>query len=90
MSCRILELEMTPRPLPCPRQPAFVPPRSSSSPFSHPLAPLTPLPELDAPFLTVEQQISYLLRHVYELEEELAHVRSLLFFLPPPPPPPSA
>ncbi|KAJ0556069.1 hypothetical protein HanIR_Chr07g0309451 [Helianthus annuus] len=91
MSRRILELEMTPRPLPCPYQPAFVPPHSSPSPFSHPPAPLTPFPEFDARFLTVEQQISYLLCHVYELEEELAHVCSLLFFPPPPPlPPPSA
>uniref|UniRef100_A0A251U2A0 Uncharacterized protein n=1 Tax=Helianthus annuus TaxID=4232 RepID=A0A251U2A0_HELAN len=80
MSRRILELEMTPRPLPCPCQPAFVPPHSSPSPFSHPPAPLTPFPEFDARFLTVEQQISYLLRHVYELEEELAHVRNFLFF----------
>ncbi|XP_022035941.1 proline-, glutamic acid- and leucine-rich protein 1-like [Helianthus annuus] len=88
MSRRILELEMTLRPLPCPCQPAFVPPRSSPSPFLHPPAPLTPFPEFDARFLIVEQQISYLLRHVYELEEELAHVRSLLFFPPPPPPPP--
>ncbi|XP_021991653.1 predicted GPI-anchored protein 58 [Helianthus annuus] len=88
MSRRILELEMTPRPLPCPCQPAFVPPRSSPSPFSHPPAPLTPFQEFDARFLTVKQQISYLLRHVYELEGELAHVRNLLFFPPPPPPPP--
>ncbi|XP_022030714.1 BCL-6 corepressor-like protein 1 [Helianthus annuus] len=80
----MLELEMTPRPLPYPCQSAFVPPRSSPSPFSHPPAPLTPFPEFDTSFLTVEQQISYLLRHVYQLEEELAHVRNL-FFVPPPP-----
>ncbi|XP_021990965.1 autism susceptibility gene 2 protein homolog [Helianthus annuus] len=55
MSRRILELEMTQRPLPCPCQPAFVPPRSSPSPFSHPPAPLTPFPEFDTLFLTVEQ-----------------------------------
>ncbi|XP_022020244.1 lysine-rich arabinogalactan protein 19-like [Helianthus annuus] len=71
-------------------EPAFVLPRSSPSPFSHPPAPLTPFPEFDTRFLTVEQQISYLLRHVYQLEEELAHVRSLLFVPPPPPPPPLA
>ncbi|MFS7980035.1 hypothetical protein Hanom_Chr10g00934671 [Helianthus anomalus] len=90
MSRRILKLEETPRPLPCPYQPAFVPPRSSPSPFSHPPAPLTPFPEFDARFLTVGQQISYLMRRVYELEEELAHMRNLLFFHPPPPPPSSA
>ncbi|XP_022031181.1 proline-rich protein 36-like [Helianthus annuus] len=83
MSRRILELEMTPRPLPCPCQPTFVPPRSSPSPLSHPPAPLTPFPEFDTRFLTVEQQISYLLRHVYQLEEELAHVHGLLFVPPP-------
>ncbi|XP_021986338.1 vegetative cell wall protein gp1-like [Helianthus annuus] len=47
MSHRILELEMTPRPFPCPCQPSFVPPRSSLSPFSHPPAPLTPFPKFD-------------------------------------------
>ncbi|MFS7941047.1 hypothetical protein Hanom_Chr05g00471581 [Helianthus anomalus] len=50
MSRRILELEMTLRPLPCPCQPAFVPPRSSLSPFSHPPVPLTPFPEFDTRF----------------------------------------
>ncbi|XP_021996088.1 BCL-6 corepressor-like protein 1 [Helianthus annuus] len=89
LSLRVLELELTPRPPPCPCQSTFVPPHSSPSPFAHPPAPLTPFPGFDARFLTVEQQISYLLRRVYELEEELAHVRSLLFS-PPPPPPPSA
>ncbi|XP_035835977.1 extensin-like [Helianthus annuus] len=54
MSRRILELEMTPRPLPCPCQPSFVPPRSSLSPFSHPPAPLTPFPKFDTLFLIVE------------------------------------
>ncbi|MFS7893723.1 hypothetical protein Hanom_Chr00s001055g01673301 [Helianthus anomalus] len=42
----------------------------------------------DARFLTIEQQIIYILRRVYELEEELAYVLSFLFFSPPPPPPP--
>ncbi|KAM0056369.1 hypothetical protein Hdeb2414_s0006g00217501 [Helianthus debilis subsp. tardiflorus] len=65
---------------------AFVPPYSSSSPFAGPPAAPAPFPGFDARFLTVEQQISYFLRHVYKLEEELTHVRSLLFFLPPPPP----
>ncbi|XP_021975516.1 36.4 kDa proline-rich protein [Helianthus annuus] len=74
MSHRVLELESIPRPLPCPCQPAFVPPRSSSSPFARPPVPLTPFPGC------------YLLRDVCKLEEELAHVLSLIF-LPPPPPP---
>ncbi|MFS7953371.1 hypothetical protein Hanom_Chr07g00617741 [Helianthus anomalus] len=53
MSRRILELEMTQRPLPCPCQPTFVPPRLSPSPFSHPPISLTPFPEFDTHFLTV-------------------------------------
>ncbi|MFS7903972.1 hypothetical protein Hanom_Chr01g00030411 [Helianthus anomalus] len=65
---------------------ASVPPHSSSSPFAHPPGALTPFPGFDAHFLTVKQHISYLLRRVYELEVELAHVRCLLFFPPPPPP----
>ncbi|MFS7920666.1 hypothetical protein Hanom_Chr03g00227521 [Helianthus anomalus] len=84
------ELEITPRPLPYPCQPSFIPPHSSPSPFSHPPAPLTPFPEFDTRFVTIEQQISYLLRHVYQPEEELAHVRSLLFVTPPPHSPPLA
>ncbi|XP_021991434.1 proline-rich receptor-like protein kinase PERK2 [Helianthus annuus] len=84
---RVLELELTPRPPPCPCQSTFVPPHLSSSPFAHPPAP-SHFPGVDARSLTIEQQISFLLRRVYEREEELAHVRSLLFS--PPPPPPSA
>ncbi|MFS7893725.1 hypothetical protein Hanom_Chr00s001056g01673321 [Helianthus anomalus] len=42
----------------------------------------------DARFLTIEQQIIYILRRVYELEEELTYVLSFLFFSPPPPPRP--
>ncbi|KAJ0616549.1 hypothetical protein HanRHA438_Chr02g0090231 [Helianthus annuus] len=87
LSHRVLELELTPRPPPCPCQSTFVPPHSSTSPFAHPPAALTPFPDFDARFLTIEQHISYLLHCVYELEEELADVRKLLFFPPPPPPP---
>ncbi|KAF5760133.1 hypothetical protein HanXRQr2_Chr16g0749731 [Helianthus annuus] len=86
MRRRVLELESIPRPLPCPCQSTFVPPHSSPPPFARPPAPLTPFPEFDARFLTIEQQVRYLLRHVHKLEEELAHVLSLIF-LPPPPPP---
>ncbi|XP_021996165.1 leucine-rich repeat extensin-like protein 3 [Helianthus annuus] len=77
---RVMELERIPRPPPCPCQ----------SPFVTPPAPLLPYPDFDVRFLTMEQQISYLLRTIHALEEELAHVRSLLFVPPPPPPPPSA
>ncbi|KAJ0442507.1 hypothetical protein HanIR_Chr16g0810121 [Helianthus annuus] len=77
---RVMELERIPHPPPCPCQ----------SPFATPPAPLLPYLDFDVRFLTMEQQISYLLRTVYALEEELAHVRSLLFVPPPPPPPPSA
>ncbi|XP_022041545.1 cell surface glycoprotein 1-like [Helianthus annuus] len=80
MSRRVLELEMIPRPPPC----------SCPSPFATPPSPILPYPDFDIRFLTMEQHISYLLRRVYDLEEELAHVRSLLFVPPPPPPPPSA
>ncbi|MFS8034770.1 hypothetical protein Hanom_Chr17g01585111 [Helianthus anomalus] len=75
---RVMELERTPRPPPC----------SCPSPFATPPAPLLPYPDFDVRFLTMEQQISYLVHHVYDLEEELAHVRSLLSVPPLPPPPP--
>ncbi|XP_022042163.1 proline-rich protein 36-like [Helianthus annuus] len=77
---RVMELERIPRPPPC----------TCPSPFATPPAPLLPYPDFDVRFLTMEQQISYLLRRVHALEEELAHVRGLLFVPPPPPPPPSA
>ncbi|KAJ0434915.1 hypothetical protein HanIR_Chr17g0887351 [Helianthus annuus] len=86
MSHRVSGLESIPRPLPCPCQHASVPPSSSLPPFARPPPPLTPFPEFDTRFLTVEQQVRYLLHHVHKLEEELAHVLSLIF-LPPPPPP---
>ncbi|XP_021991554.1 vegetative cell wall protein gp1-like [Helianthus annuus] len=79
MSRRVLELELTPRPLPCPCQPAFVPPHSSPSPFAHPPTPLTPFPGFDARLHTIEQQISYLLRRVHELEGELTRVLSCTY-----------
>ncbi|XP_035834183.1 uncharacterized protein LOC118482688 [Helianthus annuus] len=81
MLCRrVMDLERIPRPPPC----------TCPSPFAIPPAPLLPYPDFDVRFLTMEQQISYLLRIVHALEEELAHVRNLLFVPPPPPPPPSA
>ncbi|MFS7946650.1 hypothetical protein Hanom_Chr06g00538861 [Helianthus anomalus] len=89
LSRRVLELELTPpRPPPYPCQSTFVPPHSSSFPFAHPPAASAPFLGFDARSLTVGHQINFLLRRVYELEEELAHVCSFLFF--PPPPPPSA
>ncbi|MFS8003589.1 hypothetical protein Hanom_Chr13g01215711 [Helianthus anomalus] len=81
----VLELESIPRPLPCPCQHASVPPRSSLPPFARPPASLTPFPEFNARFLTVEQHVRYLLRRVHKLEEELTHVLSLIFIPPPPP-----
>ncbi|KAM0011847.1 hypothetical protein Hdeb2414_s0059g00760731 [Helianthus debilis subsp. tardiflorus] len=86
MNRRVAELESIPRPLSCPCQYASVPSSSSLPPFARPPAPLTRFPTFDARFLTVEQQVRYLLRHVHKLEKELAHVLSLIF-LPPPPPP---
>ncbi|MFS8002054.1 hypothetical protein Hanom_Chr13g01197621 [Helianthus anomalus] len=88
MSHRILELESIPRSLLCPCHSTSVPPHSSPPPFARPPAPLTPFPEIDARFHVAEQQIRYLLRRVHKLEEELAHVLSLIFPPPPPPPPP--
>ncbi|KAJ0468039.1 hypothetical protein HanIR_Chr14g0692021 [Helianthus annuus] len=86
VSRRVLELETIPCPLLCPYQSTSVPLHSSPPLFARPHAPLTPFPEFDARFLTVEQQVHHLLRHVHKLEEGLAHVLSLIF-LPPPPPP---
>ncbi|XP_021996125.1 proline-rich protein 36-like [Helianthus annuus] len=81
MLCRrVMELERIPRPPPCPCQ----------SPFVAPRPPLLPYPDFDVCFLTMEQQVSYLLRIVHALEEGLAHLRRLLFIPPPLPPPPSA
>ncbi|MFS7906049.1 hypothetical protein Hanom_Chr01g00054791 [Helianthus anomalus] len=90
LSRRVLELKLTPScPPPCPCHSTFVPPHSTP-PASFVLPPAAPAPfsGFDARFLPVEQQISYFIHRFYELEEELAHVRILLFF--PPPPPPSA
>ncbi|XP_021995742.1 uncharacterized protein LOC110892913 [Helianthus annuus] len=75
---RVMELERIPRPPPCPCQ----------SPFATPPATLLPYPDFDVRFLTMEQQVSYLLHIVHALEEDLAHLRRLLFVPPPPPPPP--
>ncbi|KAJ0600498.1 hypothetical protein HanIR_Chr03g0117281 [Helianthus annuus] len=78
MLCRrVMELERIPRPSPCHCQ----------SPFT---TPLLPYPDFDVRFLTMEQQIAYLLHIVHVPEEDLAHLRRLIFIPPPPPPPPSA
>ncbi|MFS7997805.1 hypothetical protein Hanom_Chr12g01146231 [Helianthus anomalus] len=86
----VLELELGEgaRRSPCPCHYASIPPHSSSASFVPPPAAPALILGFDARFLTVEQQISFFLRRVYELEEELAQVCSLLFF--PPPPLPSA
>ncbi|KAF5809806.1 hypothetical protein HanRHA438_Chr04g0171881 [Helianthus annuus] len=85
LSRRVLELEFDEgaRRSPFPFHPTFAPPPSSSASFvPRPTSP-TSISGFDVRFLTVEQQISFLIRRVHELEEELAHVRSLLFFPPP-------
>ncbi|MFS7948732.1 hypothetical protein Hanom_Chr06g00563351 [Helianthus anomalus] len=83
----VLELEFDEGAIrsPFPFHPTFVPPPSPSASFVPPPAASTTIPGFDAPFFTFEQQISYLIHRVHELEEELAHDRSLLFFPPPPP-----
>ncbi|XP_022032003.1 proline-rich protein 36-like [Helianthus annuus] len=80
LSRRVQELERIPHP----------PPWYCQSPFATPPAPLPLHPDSDVRFLTLEQQIAYLLRVVHALEEDWVHLRRLLFFPPPPPPPPSA
>ncbi|MFS7937475.1 hypothetical protein Hanom_Chr05g00428021 [Helianthus anomalus] len=75
LSRRVTKLERIPRPRSC----------TCQSPFVTPLAPLQFYPEFGARFLTMEQQIAYLLRVVHALEKDLAHLRRL-FFIPPPPP----
>ncbi|MFS7891882.1 hypothetical protein Hanom_Chr00s000410g01642941 [Helianthus anomalus] len=55
LSLRVLELDLTPRPPSCLCQYAFDPPHSLLSPFALSPVALTPFPEFDARFLTVEQ-----------------------------------
>ncbi|MFS7928838.1 hypothetical protein Hanom_Chr04g00325501 [Helianthus anomalus] len=78
LSRRVLELELTSFPSYLPSVPpfSFVPP-STAPTFTK---------GFDPYFLMAKQQINYLVRRVHELEEELAHLRSLIFFPPPPPP----
>ncbi|KAF5798012.1 hypothetical protein HanXRQr2_Chr07g0287691 [Helianthus annuus] len=91
LSRKVLELEFGEgaRRCPFPSYPPSVPPPSSLIPFVSPSAAPSTIGGFDARFLTAEQQISYLVCRVHELEDELAHLRSLIFF-PPPPPPPSS
>ncbi|MFS7947365.1 hypothetical protein Hanom_Chr06g00547451 [Helianthus anomalus] len=78
LSRRVVELELTPPYPPSVSPFTFVPPSATS----------TSTEGFDVRFLTVEQQISYLVCRIDELEEELTYIRSLIFI--PPPPPPSA
>ncbi|MFS7997148.1 hypothetical protein Hanom_Chr12g01138311 [Helianthus anomalus] len=78
LSRTVTELKRIQRPPSCTYQ----------SPFVTPPAPLQFYHELGARFLTIEQQIAYLMRVVHALEEDLVHLRRLLFIPPPPPPPP--
>ncbi|KAJ0831953.1 hypothetical protein HanPSC8_Chr15g0673131 [Helianthus annuus] len=79
LSRRIQELERAPRP-PCHCQ----------TPLAAPHAPFPSLPDSDIRFLPLDQQVAYLLCFAYALEEDLVHLRRLLFSHFPPPPPPSA
>ncbi|MFS7930369.1 hypothetical protein Hanom_Chr04g00343481 [Helianthus anomalus] len=62
----------------------YDPPHSSLSPFALSPAAITPFFGFDARFFTIKQHISYLLRRVYKLGEEHAHINSFLFFPSPP------
>ncbi|XP_021991519.1 leucine-rich repeat extensin-like protein 3 [Helianthus annuus] len=79
LSRRIQELERAPHP-PC----------HYRTPFAAPHAPFPSLSDSDIRFLPLDQQIAYLLRFAYALEEDLVHLRRLLFSHFPPPPLPSA
>ncbi|MFS8018890.1 hypothetical protein Hanom_Chr15g01397421 [Helianthus anomalus] len=79
LSRKVAELERVPRP----------PSGAGLSQFFVPPAPLFPYPDFEIRFLTMELQIACLLRIVHPLEEDLVHLRRLLF-IPPLPPPPSA
>ncbi|XP_021980380.1 SH3 domain-containing protein C23A1.17-like [Helianthus annuus] len=75
----VQELGRAPHP-PCPCQ-------------TSPTAPHTLFPsshDSDIRFLPLDQQVAYVLRFAYALEEDLVHLRRLLFSHFPPPPPPSA
>ncbi|KAJ0939754.1 hypothetical protein HanRHA438_Chr02g0064791 [Helianthus annuus] len=75
----VQELGRAPHP-PCPCQTLSTAPRT---PFasSH---------DSDIRFLPLDQQVAYVLRFAYALEEDLVQLRRLLFSRFPPPPPPSA
>ncbi|MFS7939159.1 hypothetical protein Hanom_Chr05g00448461 [Helianthus anomalus] len=62
------------------------PPPSSPPPLASPPPPHMMADGLAARVLILEQQVSFLLRRVYELEDEAAHLRSLAFPTPPPSP----
>ncbi|MFS7984063.1 hypothetical protein Hanom_Chr11g00982151 [Helianthus anomalus] len=87
---RVLELDCEAaarQPPPPSYPPPVTPPPPSFPPHVFPSSASVPIERFDARFLTAEQQISFLVRRVHELEDELAHLRSLIFFPPPPPPP---
>ncbi|MFS8007037.1 hypothetical protein Hanom_Chr14g01256251 [Helianthus anomalus] len=94
---RVYELENevdASRPSPPEFPPPVTPPPPSSPPPASPLPPASPplpVPALahgyTARVLTLEQQMSFRVRQVHELEDEVAHLRSLVFPTPPPSPP---
>ncbi|MFS7936607.1 hypothetical protein Hanom_Chr05g00417571 [Helianthus anomalus] len=68
-----------------PSPPDFPPP-VTPPPSSPPLV-SPPPPGQAARFLTLEQQVSFLIRRVHELEDVVGHLRSLAFPTPPLSPP---
>ncbi|KAJ0600112.1 hypothetical protein HanRHA438_Chr03g0114361 [Helianthus annuus] len=90
---RVYELESeanAKRPPPPDYPPPVTPPPPSSPPQVSP-----PPPPIHAPvdghaarFLTLEQQVSFLIRQVHEIEDGVAHLRSLAFPTPPSSPAP--
>ncbi|XP_021996226.1 leucine-rich repeat extensin-like protein 1 [Helianthus annuus] len=66
------------------------PPCHCQTPFAAPHAPFPSLLDSDIRFLPLDQQVAYLLHFAYALEEDLVHLRWLLFSRFPPPPPASS
>ncbi|KAJ0442077.1 hypothetical protein HanOQP8_Chr16g0610631 [Helianthus annuus] len=89
LSRRVLELECEAdarQPPPPSYPPPVTPPPPSFPPPVFPSSAPVSIEGFNARFLTVEQQISFLVRRVHELEDELTHLHSLIFPTPPPPP----
>ncbi|XP_021991614.1 WAS/WASL-interacting protein family member 3-like [Helianthus annuus] len=88
LSRRVLELECevdARQPPPPLYPPPVTPPPPSFPPPVFPSSAPVSIEGFNARFLTAEQQISFLVRRVHELKDELAYLRSLIFPAPPPP-----